>query len=46
MQACILHAKQGVDMAKSFKSQMKEIRQKLEYTHSLTQIKINKFQNS
>lgn len=37
MQAHMLHAKQGVGTAQSFKSQVKETDQKLEYTHSLTQ---------
>lgn len=33
----MLHAKQGVDTAKFFQSQVKEIHQQLEYTHGHTQ---------
>lgn len=37
MQAHMLHAKQGVGTARSFKSQVKSMDQKSEYTYSLTQ---------
>ena len=33
----MLHDKQGEDTAKSFKSQVKKIHQKVEYTHGATQ---------